>query len=287
MTKNINEFGSSDSNISIIDKSANNNVCIEVHQYENLYGLSDIRMATDLYFMEEQNIKARQVHVHLRNSGIQIEPGAMSYFVGDIEMVSGVTVGNALGRVFKAVTTGEKFAQPIYKGTGTVVLEPSFKHFITIELEAGEVITVDKGMFYCAQDTVHVDPIILQNVSSAILGGEGIFQLALKGPGLAVLECPVPMCEIKKIPLNNTTLKVDGNFDVLRTGNIKFTVERSAKTLLGSVVAGEGLVNVYTGTGEVWLAPTIKVYDTMRRASMIGTGNTNAMNMNTSNNRTT
>ena len=71
------------------------------------------------------------------------------------------------------------------------------------------------------------------------------------------------MSEVDIIDLENDTLKVDGNFAVLRSSTLDFTVERSAKTLMGSAVSGEGLVNVYRGTGQVWLAPTIKVYDTL------------------------
>ena len=71
------------------------------------------------------------------------------------------------------------------------------------------------------------------------------------------------MEEINIIDLNNDVLKVDGNFAVLRSSTLNFTVERSAKTLVGSAVSGEGLVNVYRGTGQVWLAPTIKVYNSM------------------------
>ena len=40
-------------------------------------------------------------------------------------------------------------------------------------------------------------------------------------------------------------------------GSLQFTVERSSKTLLGSVVNKEGLVNVYRGTGRILMAPTI------------------------------
>jgi len=32
-------------------------------------------------------------------------------------------------------------------------------------------------------------------------------------------------------------------------------VERSGKTLTGSAASGEGLVNVYRGTGRIWIAP--------------------------------
>ena len=39
--------------------------------------------------------------------------------------------------------------------------------------------------------------------------------------------------------------------------SLQFTVEKSTKSLLGSLVSGEGLVNVYRGTGKVLMAPTL------------------------------
>ena len=41
------------------------------------------------------------------------------------------------------------------------------------------------------------------------------------------------------------------------SNTLQFTVERSGKTLLGSAASGEGLVNVYRGTGKVLLAPVL------------------------------
>lgn len=270
-------------NMKVIDSAEHQGVKVEIMEYQKLMGSTDTMGATDMYFMEKQNMKARQIAVYLNDDKVTIQPGAMSYFKGQIEMVSGVTAGNVLGRMFSSATTGEAIAQPEYKGTGLLVLEPSFKHFLVLKLE-NEDIVVDKGMFYCAQGSISVKPIMQKNVSSALLGGEGIFQMELKGTGIVVLECAVPSCEIDIMELNNETLKVDGSFAVLRSGNIAFTVERSAKTLLGSAVSGEGLVNVYKGTGSVWLAPSIKIYNTINGARAIG-GSTNAMNMNTSNNK--
>ena len=137
-------------------------------------------------------------------------------------------------------------------------------------------------MFYCAQGTVNMRAVSQRSISAAFGGGEGFFQQELTGPGLVVLESPVPMSEIDIIDLNNDTLKVDGNFAVLRSSTLQFTVERSAKTLVGSAVSGEGLVNVYRGTGQIWLAPTIKVYKTLETARYTGVTGTNSMNMNTS-----
>ena len=267
-------------NITVIDSAQCRGTRIEVLEYQKLMGSTDIGAAVNLYYMEKQNMRARQIAVYLENDSVTIEPGAMSYFKGKIEMVSGVTPGNALGRMFSSMTTGEAVAQPEYRGTGLLVLEPSFRHFLVLNMENEDII-VDKGMFYCAQGGVAVTPVMQKNVSSALLGGEGIFQMELKGTGLVVLECRVPSSEIDVVELKNETLKVDGNFAVLRSGNIQFTVERSAKTLIGSAVSGEGLVNVYSGTGTVWLAPSIKIYENLDN----GSRNLANINMNTSNSK--
>ena len=52
--------------------------------------------------------------------------------------------------------------------------------------------------------------------------------------------------------------QVDGNMAIAWSGSLNFTVERSGKSLIGSAASGEGLVNVYRGTGKVLLAPVIK-----------------------------
>jgi uncharacterized protein (AIM24 family) len=272
-------------NIRIIEEYSFGGLKIEVLQYEKLLGLSNSAMAEQVYFMEKQNIRVRQIALYLNNEKVTIERGAMSYFQGNIEMVSGVTIGNALGRFVRGSVTGEQMSQPEYTGTGMLVLEPSFRHFLVLELAPKESIIVDDGMFYCAQGSVSVKAVSQRNLSSAIAGGESLFQQQLTGPGLVILESVVPMEEIDIIELENDTLKVDGNFAVLRSSTLNFTVERSAKTLIGSAVSGEGLVNVYRGTGQVWLAPTIKVYNTLETALSLGLTNTKNLNMNTSNSK--
>jgi uncharacterized protein (AIM24 family) len=103
----------------------------------------------------------------------------------------------------------------------------------------------------------------------------------ITGPGMVILESPVPECEINKITLRNDVLRVDGNFALLRTGGIEMSVERSSKTLVGSAVSGEGLVNVYRGTGQVWIAPTIKAYEGIRNSYAHG-GDIGQVDFNTS-----
>lgn len=269
-------------NIRVIEEYQSRGMRVEVLEYEKLLGISNPSMAQQVYFMEQQHIRVRQIALYLNNEKVTIEKGAMSYFQGDIKMVSGVTIGNALGRFVRGAVTGEQTAQPEYSGTGLLVLEPSFQHFLVLELADRESIIIDDGMFYCSQGSVTVQTVSQRTISSAVAGGESLFQQKLTGPGIVILESMVPMSEIDVIDLYNDTLKVDGNFAVLRSSSLDFTVERSAKTLIGSAVSGEGLVNVYRGTGQVWLAPTIKVYKTLEMAQMMGLTSTKAMNMNTS-----
>lgn len=269
-------------NVQVVQSYENGGLKVEILEYQKLLGITDTTAAQRVFFMEQQNIRVRQIALYLNNETVTIERGAMSYFQGPIEMVSGVTLGNAIGKMFKASVTGEQMSQPKYTGTGLLVLEPSFRHFIVLKLEKGESIIIDDGMFYCAQGSVTVEMIAQKNVSAALMGGKTLFQQQLVGPGLVILENTVPMQEINVMRLENDVLKVDGRFAILRSSSLEFTVERSAKTLMGSAMSGEGLVNVYRGTGELWLAPTIKVYKTLTRALAMGYTNTGSMDMNTS-----
>ena len=44
------------------------------------------------------------------------------------------------------------------------------------------------------------------------------------------------------------------------SSTLQFTVERSGKTLIGSASSGEGLVNVFRGTGKVLMSPVAATY---------------------------
>lgn len=99
---------------------------------------------------------------------------------------------------------------------------------------------------------------IRTNLSSAVLGGEGLFNTALTGKGIAVLESPVPAEELIIVDLDKDVVRIDGNMAIAWSNTLEFTVERTTSTLIGSAASGEGLVNVYRGTGRVLIAPVAK-----------------------------
>ncbi|WP_160683311.1 AIM24 family protein [Clostridium sp. C2-6-12] len=241
----------------------------QILEYENLDGASDAETAFGLNIIRQSGIKLKQVRIILEDSVVKLEPNSLSYMKGDIDVRS--KSGGLIGFGKKIITsklTGETAFKPTYSGTGEIFLEPSFGHFALLELEDDEIIVSD-NMFYACEEGVEVNAAMQKNISSSFLGNEGLYQTKLDGNGIVALKVPVPESEIFKCVLINDTLKVDGNFAILRTGNIEFSVEKSSKSIVGTMVSGEGLVNVYRGTGEVWLTPTKNVYKDLKMGNSI------------------
>lgn len=245
-----------------------NDSIFQILEYDDLRGSEDVNLAVKLNFMREAGLKLKQVRILLDDSAVQLESGALSYLKGDIKIQN--KMGGPLGlgkKLFNSKVTGETMFKPTYSGTGEIFLEPSFGQFALVELQDDEII-VDDGMFYACEDGIEVSSAMQKSISSLLLGNEGAFQTRISGDGLVVLELPVPETEIFKCRLNNDELKVDGNFAILRTGDIEFTVEKATKSIIGTATSGEGFLNVYRGTGDVWLVPTKSVYENLQNTSL-------------------
>ena len=240
----------------------------QILEYDNLEGADDLSTAMQLNFMKETQVKLKQVRIILDDTAVKIESGALSYMKGNIEIKSKTGGVVSIGKkLFGSKVTGESMFKPVFKGTGEIFLEPSFGHYALIELEDEEII-VDDGMFYACDEDIEVGVAMQKSISSILFGNEGLYQLKLKGTGIVLLEIPVPEKEILRCKLYKDTLKVDGNTVILRTGNIDFTVEKSGTNLIGTAINGEGLLNVYRGTGEVWISPTRSIYNQLSRSGL-------------------
>ncbi|WP_042196525.1 AIM24 family protein [Paenibacillus camerounensis] len=243
----------------------NSNVIIK----EQLGGFTVIEYKEDLssttmmeaqlnYFMSRSNMRNKQLMIELNNSEVVLSAGAMQYMVGNIEMTSGVKgVGGLMRNIMSSAVTGTTAIRPQYKGTGTILLETTYKYLWLIDVDNDHIV-MDDGMFLACESSLELSVSARKNLSSAALGGEGLFNLSARGKGILALEAPIPSEEAVVVELNNDVLKVDGNFALMWSSSLDFTVEKSGKTKLGSAVSGEGLVNVYRGTGMVWLAPLMQ-----------------------------
>jgi len=209
------------------------------------------------YYCSQMNVRKKQVVCDVAKSPIILQAGAMQWMAGDVRATTGVKgVGDLFSKSLRGSVTGESAIKPEYTGSGTLVLEPTYKHILLVDVaDWNGSIVLDDGLFLACEGSLKHKAVMRSNFSSAVAGGEGLFNLGIQGHGVLCLESPVPREELVEIQLNNDVLKVDGNFAIAWSGSLDFTVERSGKSLIGSAASGEGLVNVYRGTGKVLLAP--------------------------------
>lgn len=230
--------------------------CFKVLEYEKDLSVNAFNAQTE-YFMSKMDVKRRQVVAELNGNSVVTQAGSMQWIAGSVGATSGIKgVGDLLGKLVKGAVTKESAVKPEYSGNGMLVLEPTYKFIVLQDVSQWQGgMTVEDGMFLACDGTVKRNITVRTNISSAVAGGEGLFNLSLAGSGVAVLESNVPADELIEIELDNDELKIDGNLAVCWSTSLKFTVERSTRSLAGSAVSGEGLVNVYRGTGKVLMCP--------------------------------
>lgn len=120
-------------------------------------------------------------------------------------------------------------------------------------------VVLDDGLFLACDSKLKHKAVARSTFSSAVAGNEGLFNLSLSGQGIFCIEAECPKEELVEISLQDDVLKIDGNYAIAWSASLQFTVERSGKSLIGSAASGEGLVNVYRGTGKVLMMPTAKM----------------------------
>ena len=217
--------------------------------------------AITAYYCSQMNVRKRQVICDLSKSHITLQAGAMQWMLGDVNATTGIKgVGDLFGKAVRGKVSGESAIKPEYTGTGILVLEPTYKYLILLDAaDWGGSVVLDDGLFLACDSRLKHKAVMRSNISSAVAGGEGLFNLSLNGSGVFCIESDCPQEELIEITLENDVLKIDGNYAIAWSGSLNFSVERSGKSLIGSAASGEGLVNVYRGTGKVLMMPTAKM----------------------------
>ena len=231
---------------------------MQVIEYARDMSVSPLTSKTE-YFMAKMNVNRRQLLLNLNGNSYTIQAGAMQWISGKVQMASDVKgVGNFIGKMVSSAVTKESAVKPVYSGYGQVMLEPTYRHLLLTNVaDWGGQIVLDDGLFLACDSQLEQKVVSRTNISSAVLGGEGLFNLSLRGNGVCALESIVPLEELIQIDLQDDVLKIDGNMAICWSGSLNFSVEKSTKSLIGSAISKEGFVNVYRGTGRVWMAPVL------------------------------
>ncbi|MGF1573475.1 MAG: AIM24 family protein [Sumerlaeia bacterium] len=201
--------------------------------------------------IEKQGLK--MIKATIANETIRAEAGAMHYMRGNVELESKMP---SAGGFLKSMVTQESVFKPTYSGSGEVYFGPPiFGEYTILDLHNEEWI-LDKGAYVCSDMGVEIGS-FRNKAFSGFMSGEGIFQTKASGTGKLIIQSPG---QLEIIDLVNDRLVVDGDFAVARQSCLNFGVKRAAKSLLGSMTSGEGLVNVIEGTGRVYISPVANLH---------------------------
>lgn len=200
--------------------------------------------------MAKFEIKTRDlmhyVEITLNNESVRAESGAARYWRGDITMTNPMP---SVKGMIKSAITGNKVFRPVYTGTGTLMLSPRFHEFVEIELRGNKMV-LEKGAYWASDMGIEVDAFV-NNLSAGFLSGEGFIQTAVSGTGTVIACSPGP---IEVVDLRDDRLVLDGAYAVARSSALNYSVQKSSRSIIGSIASGEGLVQVIEGTGRVYMS---------------------------------
>ena len=164
------------------------------HVYEHQKDLSITPYAAiEYYYAAKMNVRKRQLLLELDNSSYTVQAGAMQWSSGDVNMSSNVKgAGDFLGKLVSSAVTKESAVKPVYQGTGKLMLEPTYRHIILMDVAEWGSVVLDDGLFLACDSHLKQKIVARSNISSALLGGEGLFNLSLSGDGIVALESHVP-----------------------------------------------------------------------------------------------
>ena len=85
----------------------------------------------------------------VNQANITLQAGAMQWTVGNVNATTGVKgVGDFFGKAVRGKATGESAIKPEYTGNGILVLEPTYKHILLVDLKDWNgSIVLDDGLF--------------------------------------------------------------------------------------------------------------------------------------------
>lgn len=197
----------------------------------------------------------RQIRVVLNGGEVRSAVGALQFFKGNITVKNKPGEGGAATEILRKAVTGilakdslmkQPLILPVYNGEGEIYLKPSFRHYLLLWLEREEVI-VDEKVFLACDTTISVSPVRMKLPASDDKEDKVLLQMKLFGTGACVLELPVAPEEIMRLPINGETIRLEGSYAILRRGSVQLSVTGQGK---------DPITYLFSGTGEVWIAPT-------------------------------
>ena len=187
-----------------------------------------------------------------KGESLQAESDAMVAMSPTVD-VEGKSSGGFMGGLMRKVLTGESFflqRLTANRGPGRVLIgHPLPGGIHPIELDGSHGLTVQKGGFLAASETVEIDT-TAQNLTKGLFSGEGIFVLNIRGRG-TVFVSSYGMIHPIEVPAGEEVI-IDNGHLVAWPDTMQYEIEKASKGgLWSSIKSGEGLVCRFKGPGTV------------------------------------
>ena len=186
-----------------------------------------------------------------------IQRGSMVYHSTSIKLNTKVNgTGSGIGKLIRAVgrsiTSGESFwitEAQASRTTGKLAIAPALPGEV-LPLKLGkEQYRINDGKFL-AMDGSASYSMKKQSVGRAIFSGTGgFFVMTTSGEGTVLCNA---YGSIKKITLNNDEITIDNNHVVAWSTGLEYDIHFD-NGFIQSIGTGEGIVNTFKGSGEVYI----------------------------------
>lgn len=185
-----------------------------------------------------------------RSESLYTQSGGMSWQTEGIAMATNARGGLLKG--FGRMLSGESFFMATYTAErdATIAFSSTVPGCILpLDISQWGSLTIQKGAFLCAEESVNMEIAFTKKISSGLFGGEGFILQRLSGRGMAFLE--IDGDAVEKVLAPGEVLKVDTGNVVAFESSVKYEIE-TVKGLGNIFFGGEGLfLTKLTGPGKV------------------------------------
>lgn len=186
-----------------------------------------------------------------------LQKGSMVYHTPSVTLSThlnskGSGFGKVIGAIGRSMVSGESMfitKAMASDGSGKLALAPSMPgEVIALELGTNQYCLND-GAFLALDGTAHYE-MKRQSVGKALFAGQGgLFIMQPQGEGTLLANA---FGSIKKITLQGDSITIDNSHVVAWSHELDYDVHIE-RNMLQSVGTGEGIVNTFTGYGDVYL----------------------------------
>lgn len=192
----------------------------------------------------------RQVVIHMQDETVRASRGALSSLRGKIDLTPRLPTFSA---ILRSVFTKEGRIRPFYKGTGSILLQPSLTGYHIFETHQDDHWILEPGVYWASDGTVDLG-LTRDPMWASFWAGDGFlnWKTTMHGVGMVAVCAPGP---VEVVDIDDASLKVQGRLVLGRTKGLTFSSQKAAK-FPRNLISGQKRMRVYTGTGKLLVSWT-------------------------------